>query len=174
MELDIAPGIQKKGIEVAFELVEIWGSDHWNGDEVAYVKPVRVNGTYMITDDTVVVNAEAATVIQAPCARCLQPADISVRGEIEEAFLRDREDREWSIADEEYHYKGHIIKLNDVVRVSLLQELPTRILCKEECKGLCPVCGTDLNQSTCSCQKEIGSRNPFSALASMLNEDEEV
>ena len=56
----------------------------------------------------------------------------------------------------------------------ILLELPSRILCKEDCRGLCAQCGANLNVNACSCQKDLTSRNPFSALASLLNEDEEV
>ena len=57
---------------------------------------------------------------------------------------------------------------------ALLLELPSRILCKEDCKGLCSQCGANLNDHECSCQKDLIRKNPFSALASLLNEDEEV
>ena len=48
-------------------------------------------------------------------------------------------------------------------------EFPIRFLCKEDCKGLCSQCGADLNINECSCQKDLTRKNPFSALASLLN-----
>ena len=71
-------------------------------------------------------------------------------------------------------YSGHVLELDEAVRTALLLEMPSRVLCKEDCRGLCCQCGADLNINECSCQKDLIRRNPFSALASLLNEDEEV
>ena len=173
MKLDITRGIQKKGVEVAFDLLEPWGEDHWNGDTIAYVRPVSFSGTYMLADETVIVRGTASARIESPCARCLKPALTDVTAELDEAFIRDKgEERE--PGDDQYLYSGHVLELDEAVRTALLLELPSRILCKEDCRGLCPQCGQDLNINECSCQKDLTHRNPFSALASLLNEDEEV
>ena len=173
MKLDITKGIQRKGIEVPFDLIESWAEDHWNGDTVEYVRPVSFSGTYMLADETAVVRGVARARIQSPCARCLKPAVTELEADVEEAFLRDRgEERE--PGDDQYMYSGHVLELDEAVRTALLLEMPSRILCKEDCKGLCCQCGQDLNITECSCQKDLGHRNPFSALASLLNEDEEV
>ena len=42
MKLDITKGIQRKGIDVPFDLEDNWGEDHWNGDTIAYVGPVSL------------------------------------------------------------------------------------------------------------------------------------
>ena len=81
---------------------------------------------------------------------------------------------ELDIDEDQYTYTGHVLELDDAVRTAILLELPSRILCKEDCRGLCAQCGANLNVNACSCQKDLTSRNPFSALASLLNEDEEV
>ena len=63
MKLDITKGIQKKGVDVPFELEDAWGEDHWNGDTIAYVGPVSLSGTYMLADETVLVRGEARAVL---------------------------------------------------------------------------------------------------------------
>ena len=173
MKLDITKGIQRKGVDVPFELEDAWGGDHWNGDAITYVRPVSISGTYMLADETVIVRGVARAVIESPCARCLAPTQTAVEAELEEAFLRDKgEEREAD--DDQYMYSGHVLELDEAVRTALLLELPSRILCKEDCRGLCDQCGANLNINECSCQKDLTRRNPFSALASLLNEDEEV
>ena len=95
MKLDITKGIQKKGAEVAFDLLEPWGEDTWNGDTIAYVRPVSFSGAYMLADETVIVRGIARARIESPCARCLEPAYTDVTAEVDEAFLRDMgEERE--------------------------------------------------------------------------------
>lgn len=173
MKLDITKGIQRKGVEVAFDLEDSWEDDRWNGDVITYAAPVVFSGTYMLADETVIVRGTARAKIVSPCARCLKSAKTEVTAEVEEAFLRDR-GQEQEPGDDQYMYSGHVLELDEAVRTVLLLELPTRILCKEDCKGLCSQCGVDLNINECSCQKDLTRRNPFSALASLLNEDEEV
>ena len=173
MKLDITKGIQKKGVDVAFEMEDVWGEDHWNGDTIAYVRPVSLSGTYMLADETVIVRGIARALIQSPCARCLKPTETKIEAELEEAFIRDTgEDVE--VDEDQYMYSGHVLELDEAVRTALLLEMPSRVLCKEDCRGLCDQCGADLNINECSCQKDLTHRNPFSALASLLNEDEEV
>ena len=173
MKLDITKGIQRKGVDVPFDLEDAWGEDHWNGDTIAYIRPVSFSGTYMLADETVIVRGIARAVIESPCARCLAATETSVEAEVEEAFIRDKgEEREAD--DDQYMYSGHVLELDEAVRTALLLEMPSRVLCKEDCRGLCDQCGANLNINECSCQKDLTHRNPFSALASLLNEDEEV
>ena len=173
MKLDITKGIQRKGFDVPFVLSDVWGEDHWNGDTISYVRPVSFSGTYMLADETVIVRGIARAVIQSPCARCLKPTETNVEAEFDEAFIRDTgEEREAD--DDQYMYSGHVLELDEAVRTALLLEMPSRVLCKEDCRGLCDQCGANLNINECSCQKDLTHRNPFSALASLLNEDEEV
>lgn len=173
MKLDITKGIQRKGVDVAFDLLESWGEDRWNGDVITFVRPVSFSGTYMLADETVIVRGIARATLESPCARCLKPAVTEVSAEVSEAFTRDKGQGQ-EPGEDGYLYTGHVLELDEAVRTALLLELPSRILCREDCRGLCPQCGTDLNTHTCSCQKDLTHRTPFSALASLLNEDEEV
>lgn len=104
MKLDITKGIQKKGVDVPFELEDAWGEDHWNGDTIAYVGPVSLSGTYMLADETVLVRGEARAVIQSRCARCLTPTNTPVTAEVDEAFIRDRGDGELEVEEDQYTY----------------------------------------------------------------------
>ena len=58
-----------------------------------------------------------------------------------------------SIYDIDYKLDAQMIscKVTDDLRAEILLELPTNILCSEDCKGLCPHCGVNLNESTCNC-----------------------
>ena len=174
MELDITRGIQAKGMEMPFDLTDAWEEDRWNGDPVVYARPVRFSGTYTITGDTVLVQGTAQADLDIPCARCLEPARVTVKAQVDEAYVREREEKEKDPWSDENTYTGHIIHLDDQVRTAILQEVPTRVLCKPDCLGLCPQCGTNLNQRMCSCQKDLNRKSPFSAFANLLNEDEEV
>ena len=56
-------------------------------------------------------------------------------------------------------FNGEAIELDDLVREEILLALPAQVLCRESCRGLCPVCGVDRNLSTCDCEaRQIDSR----------------
>ncbi len=67
-------------------------------------------------------------------------------------------------------YEGDAVDLDELVREQILLALPTRTLCREECKGLCPECGANLNAGECDCaQKEIDPR--WAALADLKKDE---
>ena len=71
--------------------------------------------------------------------------------------------------DEDLSYDMPIIALDDVISGFVLVNFPSKILCNENCKGLCGKCGTNLNDSECGCSKiKIGKNNPF---ADLLNSE---
>jgi uncharacterized protein len=97
----------------------------------------------------------------AVCARCAEefaaPSDRDFRfvlapkavGFDDEKDLRD-EDLEFSL------YDGDQIDLSPLIREQFLLSLPTRPLCREDCRGLCPKCGVNLNHTQCDCSLEVG------------------
>jgi uncharacterized protein len=50
-------------------------------------------------------------------------------------------------------FEGEVVDIDELVREQLLLSLPAQVLCREECKGLCPVCGGDRNLTDCKCQE---------------------
>jgi uncharacterized protein len=105
------------------------------------------------------------------CARCAEEFDIDAEhpfrfvlapkavGFKEESDLRT-EDLEFSL------YEGDDIDLSPLIREQLLLSLPTRPLCRDDCRGLCPRCGINLNRATCGCtEQRLDSR--FAALRSL-------
>ncbi len=106
------------------------------------------------------------------CARCLEPVPQPLKGEFDLIFRpeeADAEAGEHAITTDEteigYYEKSGLL-LEDVVREQVLLSLPGRTLCTPDCKGLCPRCGQNLNQATCSCSSApVDAR--WNALASL-------
>jgi len=93
------------------------------------------------------------------CARCVEPVPQHLSGDFDLIFRPsnvDVEAGEHAITPEETeigYYEQSGLLLEDVVREQVLLSLPTRTLCKPDCKGLCPRCGQNLNSATCSCNE---------------------
>ena len=100
------------------------------------------------------------------CANCLKDVFYKESHEIDEAFSskEDIDDDAWQIV----HGKAEI---GEAITAAIHQVLPMKILCKDDCKGLCPICGKDLNDGDCNCKAPVDPR--FDVLSSFF-EDKEV
>ena len=139
-------------------------------DPVHFVD-IRVEGEYLCTgDNRVSLKAEVTATADTRCSRCLEPVSIPVKANVDALFDRQPDPEDPDL----YSFEASTVELTDAVRDALLLELPLRILCSDDCKGLCPVCGTNLNKGTCTCHEGAEVINPFSALKSIVLNDEEV
>ncbi len=83
---------------------------------------------------------------QGPCRRCLQMAYGHLEGPVRETFEDPHEE------GETYPLEHDEIDLEPLARETVVLELPQAPLCREDCLGLCPICGADRNESECSCE----------------------
>ncbi|WP_072499938.1 YceD family protein [Olsenella phocaeensis] len=107
------------------------------------------------------------------CDRCLDPAEFDVDGEVDEYYLfKDPGTFPESDDEDEVDYSlvlpDHSIDLGEAINSALLMETPYVVLCREDCAGLCPVCGTNLNHEDCGHAAQLEAlrmeSNPFSVL----------
>ncbi len=102
-----------------------------------------------------------AAKLEFSCARCLDPVGHDVDKTFDLIYRPlgvDRRADEVAIseADTEIgYYQGEGLMLEDVLREQMLLDTPVRALCREDCKGLCPVCGRNLNLEQCNCEQHL-------------------
>jgi uncharacterized protein len=91
-----------------------------------------------------------------PCDRCTSPFSLPVRSTFHMYYIWDPADAETLDPSQVQVIPSGlpIIDLADDVRQTMLLAVPLKLLCKEECKGLCPRCGADLNKDSCTCPPE--------------------
>lgn len=87
------------------------------------------------------------------CSRCLEPVEVLINYTIDGFLVSDDFDE-----DEFEDYDAFIIESDEIDLVKIIEQtldfnLPNKVLCKEDCKGLCPNCGANLNKETCSCSE---------------------
>lgn len=84
--------------------------------------------------------------VETLCGRCACPIEIST--DVDESYYVFPE----SSGDEvDYHYSGDALELHDFIIETMVMNMPSKILCSDDCKGLCPDCGNNFNDSTCKC-----------------------
>jgi uncharacterized protein len=93
--------------------------------------------------DNVTLSAEFETAVTGPCQRCLGHADVSV--EVRGVEYVRHGDSETGEEDEEAYVSSSILDVGRWVRDLIAEELPSKLLCRDGCLGLCAVCGADLN-----------------------------
>ena len=120
---------------------------------VTFPNPVRVLGAITDKAGYIALDAELQLSYETVCDRCLAPVcrtltvDFS-RPIVPEGSLQNED------TDEYLRYSERIIDPDDALLEEIVLQFPTKHLCREDCKGLCPTCGKDLNEGPCSCVKD--------------------
>jgi uncharacterized protein len=134
--------------------------------------PVHVDFRFQKFDRRVLVKASARAELDAQCSRCLTPvsADLPVDFELTMVPADEYEEKAGAAEDKSHHpvagsfgaedaeedvYTGKVIDLDPILREQVLLALPGYPVCQEGCKGLCSVCGTNLNERECGCDRKV-------------------
>ena len=129
--------------------IEQWG-------DRPFAEPVQLEGYVQNRAGIVTVHYTASYLLSTACARCLDPVERRVRQDFDHTVVRKLNQQE----DDDYIVcEDGILDLDLIAQDDILLELPIRMLCSEDCKGLCPMCGCNLNKETCSCQEPVRETN---------------
>ena len=128
-------------------------------------EPVLAQGVIRNTAGVLVMTGQISTTIHGICDRCATPFDREILFPIDVVLVTELADEanedEWV-----FPLEGDSADLDDIVRTVFVLNLDSKLLCKEDCKGLCHRCGKNLNDGPCNCQKELDPR--FAALKQLL------
>jgi uncharacterized protein len=147
------------------------------GEENArLVSNAEVQGSASRKGEEVRLRGTIRTEVELLCDRCAAPSRAPLEVEFDARFIPQTaaavEDESVELLTEDLGlaaYEGDAVDLDDLVREQILLALPSRNLCREDCKGLCAKCGADLNAGGCSCER--GETDPrWAALADWKKE----
>ena len=144
----LGQGVTPVALEAAAQDLEL-PSDGWAG-------PVRGVFDVEKTGEKVTVRGSVAATARLECVRCLKEFDLPVQAPVAvfaERAGKGRAREEEALERDDYmqFHDGRQLDLRDEVRELLLLELPMVPHCREDCRGLCPRCGADLNAGPCGC-----------------------
>ncbi len=109
--------------------------------------PVKITGSITLTGEhSAFVEGEISFSLSGECTRCLTDATNYYNAEFGEDVAEDY--------DEGYSVVNDRVDLTKIVDDAILMQIPLTFLCKEDCKGLCFKCGTNLNLAECKCKKQ--------------------
>jgi uncharacterized protein len=134
-------------------------------ERVKLTAPATVNGKIRLAGNEVFVNGHFDTRVQVECDRCLKPIELPVSADFELDYITGSEYESSAVAElteaemSVAVFDGKAIDVDEIVKEQILLAVPTRMLCREDCKGICPQCGVDRNTGECNCEtKEIDPR----------------
>jgi uncharacterized protein len=129
-------------------------------DEFDVVQPIRLQLEVQKTGNTFRLVGRVTTTLELPCSRCVEPYRVPVDTSFDSMYLPETENAgegEREVAREDLDtsfYRNETIDLGEVLREQFYLALPMKPLCSDECRGLCPHCGTNLNRGACACRAE--------------------
>ena len=123
----------------------------WEADGLSFSE-IRFSGTVKDEAGILRLSGTAQCELTAPCARCLAPVRACHTEEVKGVVSTENASED--PLEEFFPVEGETIDLLAIAESALLPALPFRLLCREDCKGLCPVCGKDLNQGDCGCERK--------------------
>jgi uncharacterized protein len=130
-------------------------------------------------DDAVHVRGPLEAQLRMQCGRCLEPYDHPIRQELDLYYMAHQpesggpeEEDEVELADHDMvvaYYDRDRLDLGETVREQLLLGVPLKRLCREDCRGLCPTCGQNLNTARCDCPPESPGDPRLSVLGKLFD-----
>lgn len=164
MLLGLSKIIDSPGASVSFS-TSVDLSDLRYGITQPVSEPVLAQGTVRNTAGVLMMKGNVTTTIHGICDRCAtefsRDIDFPIDAVLVTELSNEENEDEWV-----FPLVGDSADLDDIVRTVFVLNLDSKLLCKDDCKGLCCRCGKNLNDGPCSCEKEIDPR--WAALKQLL------
>ena len=158
MRIEVARAFVSEGYSLDIDCLIDIGEDQQSvfGNTVA--SPVHVCGRLYNKAEVLHLVLDTGYTLTGQCDRCCEDVKISRKAHVETVLVRSKENEE---NDELIEVKDDQFDITDLVTESIMLDVPYKLLCSEDCKGLCPFCGQDLNKKNCGCRK---ASSPFDIL----------
>lgn len=164
MRLNLKDIIHVPGASVPFDFCLDYSDLEFQGLTPA-MQPVQVTGRIRNVADALMLEGEAVTTLSLLCDRCLKPFTQEQTIWLDTLLATELAGDE---SDEIVLLDGNELDLDELVREAFILGMDTKHLCSENCKGLCPGCGVDLNHEPCRCKPEVDPR--LASLAKLLED----
>ncbi|RVU54892.1 YceD family protein [Anaerosphaera multitolerans] len=173
MKLDIRDFLQSSDYKMEFNGQLKEQKSNYDISDLDLIFPVDYDGIIFNLGDEIMLDLSVKYKYNTQCDRCLKPMIEDVETNLKAFFLKDIENVFEDEASKEYFdLIDNQIFLDDLIISQIITSIPFKSLCKEECKGICPKCGKDLNEGSCKCDEEIEIDPRFGKLMDLFNDEE--
>lgn len=130
--------------EVEFE--ERYEEIKVNGDIIKFLEPVKLKGILSFEDNTFKLKGNLELKLELICHRCSKSFNQEFIIDIDENYSSEEK-----ASDDFYRFNGDEIDLTPMVQDNIFINMPLKLLCIQDCKGLCEICGCNKNEEECDC-----------------------
>ena len=149
--------------ELDLSMVELFG-------EKPFDRPIAISGTVRNMAGALELTGMARSVLDTRCDRCLRDIAVELSVPVKTLLAEELSNADDPEGDDIVLLDNGQVDLDEIFTTACILSLDSTHLCMEECKGLCPTCGKDLNEGPCSCGKELDPR--LAVLAKLLDNKE--
>ena len=168
MTIDVSAILKEIGGRIDVDGFVTLSDADFLGETYHFRAPVKVKGHISNNGKSLILRALCTGTMDTQCARCMKDITVPVEFEIDENLVRKGD--EVSEDDDVIVFEDTGIDIDDIAANSFLMNIEGKYLCSDNCKGLCPQCGADLNQGECGCRDN--SVDPrWAALVDIMNKD---
>lgn len=127
------------------------------GGQAPLAEPIHAVGQVRNTAGVLVMTGELTTRLHGACDRCAKPVTQDFAVTLEAVLVTKLENEDY---DDPWTFEldGDQADLDDILTTAVVLNMDSKLLCSEDCKGLCPRCGADLNLGPCDCKPELDPR----------------
>ncbi len=158
MFIDVSDIRKSVGQAFHFDLTEDIWSLIMDNSEIRFLKPLHISLDVESNDKVLIFSGNIRGDLELVCNRCLEWYPYHLNTDFAEEFCHVSNVAE--VIDENRNnddihiFEGNRIKLDDIILESVLLAIPMKSICHENCRGLCSICGTNLNKHNCACKPE--------------------
>ncbi|MCK5130042.1 MAG: DUF177 domain-containing protein [Clostridiales bacterium] len=170
MKIDVTEALNKPGKSIDFNCTRELASIVISEDEFVFISPLVILGKLMYTGKDYIAKGNIAVEYSSKCNRCTKAISNSLNFDFYEEYSKV-EDEDYP---DRYLFENNVIDLELMVLDNISLTMPMKHLCEEKCKGLCAICGGNMNDKDCNCieQEKIDS-SPFAIMKELSFEDED-
>ncbi len=173
MELRVASALKQPGETFSATLTQAIPPQKFGGRKIVFAEPIQMDFTYSYDGKAFAISGRLQAILTSRCARCDETFNETLTIPFSERYVKGALGNE---EEDSYTFDGETLDLAPMVMDNLFLHIPITSVCSEDCRGLCPVCGCNLNTAQCACERaEPGQEKPpLASLGQLLNDGKEV
>lgn len=153
----------------------------YEGNRVAYMGvmyPIVDKSDVLLTftnigTGRILLEGEMSLTVEIPCDRCLQNVKVPIGVSFSHELAAPDAENLQSEEEEQCFMSGYELDVDTLMNNEILINMPVKVLCREDCKGICPVCGKNLNEGECGCDTFVPDPR-MAAIKDIFNANKEV
>lgn len=161
--------VEQKELVLDMDTITVGGVSY----DILTKEPVVLN-LKNIGKGKALVQASTSFTMELACDRCLKPVKYSMEIDAEQEVISpDYTEEVDEDSEQESFMEGYQLKVDDLIYSDIVLNWPMKILCREDCKGICRICGKDLNTGECGCDTFVPSPG-LAGIKEIFNANKEV